>query len=401
MAKKKILVLTSTFPRWRNDTTPPFVFELEKRMVKDFEIHVLAPHFKGAKRFERLEGLKIHRFQYFWPAKLQKLCYEGGILPNLKKNKFLYIQAITLMIFELVSAIRIARKEKINLIHAHWIIPQGIIAVMLKNMFKIPYIITVHGSDAYGLENGFLKKIKQVILTEAKSITVVSNEIKDKLEKDFKNLKIDTISMGVDSNQFNPNRYDPKIKDEYSISGPFLLFVGRLTEVKGVKYLIKAIPLIVKKNPKVKLLIIGSGTLENELKELTHRLKLDKYIIFIGALTNSDLPKYYATADIFVGPSIKTKGGDREGFGLTFVEAAFSNCIPVGTKIGGIPNIIQNNKTGFMVREKNSQSIAKTVIRLLEDEKLRFNIKNNLRTILVPKYRWETVTQKYLNLFRK
>ena len=62
----KVLVLTSTFPRWKNDTTPPFVFELEKRLSKDFEIHILAPHHKGAKKEEIMEGLHVHRFQYFW-----------------------------------------------------------------------------------------------------------------------------------------------------------------------------------------------------------------------------------------------------------------------------------------------------------------------------------------------
>src|SRR4051812_924330 len=103
--KKKVLVLASTFPRWKNDTTPPFVFELEKRLIKDFDINVIAPHYPGAKKYEVIENLKIYRFQYFWPAKFQKLCYDGGILPNLKKNKFLYFQAFTLVFFELLEAV--------------------------------------------------------------------------------------------------------------------------------------------------------------------------------------------------------------------------------------------------------------------------------------------------------
>src|SRR6266550_2379820 len=98
--KKNVLVLASTFPRWDNDTTPPFVFELEKRLAKDFNIFVLAPHFVGARKHERMEGLTVHRFQYFWPSKMQKLCYEGGILPNIKKNKLLIFQGLTLMFFE-------------------------------------------------------------------------------------------------------------------------------------------------------------------------------------------------------------------------------------------------------------------------------------------------------------
>src|SRR5947209_1033664 len=109
--KKKILALASTFPRWKNDTTPPFVLELEKRLSKDFEIFVLAPHFTGAKKYEEIDNLKIYRFQYFWPAKYQKLCYEGGILPNIMKNKFLLFQGITLILFEFIAAMKIIKKE--------------------------------------------------------------------------------------------------------------------------------------------------------------------------------------------------------------------------------------------------------------------------------------------------
>src|SRR6185437_1067651 len=111
MNKKKILVLASTFPRWRNDTTPPFVFELEKRLVNEFDIIVLAPHAKGAQKKETMEGITVQRFQYFWPAKWQKLCYDGGILPNLKKNTFLYVEALTLLFFEFIAAAKIVRRE--------------------------------------------------------------------------------------------------------------------------------------------------------------------------------------------------------------------------------------------------------------------------------------------------
>ncbi len=79
-----VLVLTSTFPRWKNDTTPPFVFELEKRLSPYFNITVLAPHHMNAKERENSEGIHINRFKYFWPSRLQKLCYDGGILPNIK-----------------------------------------------------------------------------------------------------------------------------------------------------------------------------------------------------------------------------------------------------------------------------------------------------------------------------
>ena len=84
--KKKLLVMTSTFPRWKNDTNPPFVYELSKRLVDDFEVTILAPSFPGAKKDEVMDKMTVHRFRYFF-SKFEKLAGSGGILPTLKKKK--------------------------------------------------------------------------------------------------------------------------------------------------------------------------------------------------------------------------------------------------------------------------------------------------------------------------
>jgi glycosyltransferase involved in cell wall biosynthesis len=391
---KKILVLASTFPRWKNDTIPPFVFELEKRLAKDFEIHVLAPHDKGAKKYEIMEQVHVHRFQYFWPAKYETLCSGGGILPNLKRNKLLYIQALTLILFELIAAIKLVKKLKIDLIHAHWIIPQGIVAYTLKKFYNISYIVTTHGGDIYGLQNKLFFNMKKVILENAKSITVVSTAIKKEIHKKINpNLKIEVISMGVDSKLFNPNKYDENLKKKYNINGPLLLFVGRLDERKGIKYLLNALPSIIKMFPKTKLLIIGEGPLEAELKSISTDLNLDKNVIFTGPITHTSLPSFYSTADIYIGPSL------TEGFGLTFVEAAFSGCIPIGTNVGGIPDIIQNNSTGYLVEKHDSINISSNVLKILNDKKLFKKLKSNARSSTTKKFNWDIISKKYSNVF--
>ncbi|HEX8932560.1 MAG TPA: glycosyltransferase, partial [Patescibacteria group bacterium] len=151
--RKTILVLATTFPRWENDTTPPFVYELEKRLAQDFDIAVLVPHYPGSRLTESWQNLSVHRFRYFWPEKLQQLCYDGGIFPNIKKNKWLLLEVPFLLISEFIAAAVIIKEQKTSLIHAHWIIPQGIIALLLNRLFLTPYIITTHGTDVYGMQN--------------------------------------------------------------------------------------------------------------------------------------------------------------------------------------------------------------------------------------------------------
>ncbi len=397
--RKNILVLASTFPRWKNDTTPPFVFELEKRLTKNFNITILAPHHHRAKKSEVMEGLKVKRFQYFWPARFQKLCYEGGILPNLKQNRFLYIQAVSLIFTEFIAALRIIKKGRIDLVHAHWLIPQGIVAYALKKIINTPYIITVHGGDIYGLQNPLVNTLRRVILNNAKTITVVSEAIKKEIiNKYSKDLNIQVISMGVDPKLFNPNKFDPNLKKKYDIQGPLLLFVGRLAEKKGVQYLLQAMPAILKKYPQAKLLIIGEGPLEMQLKSLSAKFQIDKSVIFVGPIPYLDLPKYYATADIFIGPSIKTEEGDTEGFGLTFAEAGLSKCILIGSNIGGITDIILNDKTGFLVKEKSHQDISKKIIAVLTNPKLKEKVENKARKIMLKKFGWNLIIRKYIDI---
>jgi glycosyltransferase involved in cell wall biosynthesis len=399
--KKKILVLASTFPRWKNDTTPPFVFELEKRLTNNFEIYILAPHSKGAKKFEVWDNQKIYRFQYFWPESLQKLCYEGGIIPNLKKNRLLIIQAITLPIFATLAAINILRKEKVDLLHAHWIIPQGIITLLLNKLFKIPYLVTTHGGDIYGLQNPIFNKLKKMVLRNASKVIVVSNDIKRKAINTIdKNLEIEVIPMGVDSKLFNPNKRDLRIKDKYEIKGPFLLFVGRLVEKKGPEYLIRAMEKVLKKFPKAKLLIIGEGTLEERLVKLTDSLNLQKNIHFTGPISNYELPSYYATADIFIGPSIRTKDGDTEGLGLTFVEASFSGCIPIGTNVGGISDVIKNQESGFIVEEKNPKALAASITKILNNKSLEKSLRDRTRSLTLSHFDWSVIKNKYSEIYK-
>lgn len=396
--QKKILVLTSTFPRWKNDSEPPFVFELSKRLGEKFKIYVLAPHFSGAKKYEVIDGLKIYRFQYFWPAKLQKLCYKGGILPNLKFNKLLIFQVPFLLVTELLATIRLVRKIRPVIIHAHWIIPQGLIAGLIKKIFKITYIVTTHGGDIFDLQSKVATQLKKFTLNNTKLTTVVSKTIKQEVLKTINSeLKVKVISMGVDSILFHPNKYDQSIKRKYNLQEYFLLFVGFLVEKKGIGYLIKAMPTIIKKFPKSKLLIIGIGPQEDRLKELAKNLKLEKNIIFLGSLKNSELPKYYATADLLIAPSIRAQKGDLEGLPVVIMEGMATGKPIIATRCGGIPEIVKDGQNGFLVNQKSFRQLADKIVYLLSRPGLIKKMGEKSLSV-AQKYDWQIISQQYIDL---
>ena len=116
MLNGKILVLATTFPRWENDSTPRYVYDLSKRLASKWGMIVLAPHHYGAKKTETHGKLRVKRFSYFKPERLQKLCYDGGIIPNMKKSLLAKIQIPTLIFSEFFSSYSIMKNEKIMMI---------------------------------------------------------------------------------------------------------------------------------------------------------------------------------------------------------------------------------------------------------------------------------------------
>ena len=243
--EKKSLVIASTFPRWKNDSTPRFVYELSERLASYCKIIVLAPHYKGALKKEIMGKVDVRRFAYFKPESMQKLCYGGGIIPNMKSSLLAKMQMPLLIMSEFFASSKIARKENISLVHAHWILPQGFVGVFLKKLFKAPLLVTVHGSDLFPLKNIFYKNLQDFVFRNSDLITVNSEATKNELVKRFPDYtqKIKIIPMGVDVGLFKKMRIKKPKKYE---KNKILLAVGRLSDQKGLQHLIDAMQDIIR-----------------------------------------------------------------------------------------------------------------------------------------------------------
>ncbi len=397
----KLLVVTSTFPRWQNDTDPPFVYELSRHLTDTFKVTIHAPYYPGAKTREIMDGMHVHRFRYFIKP-FEKLAGTTGILPTLKHNKLYYLIVPFFLLSQGISLLLLVRKMQPDVIHAHWIVPQGFTAVLVKRITGIPVVVTAHGGDVFGLQGLAFNIIKRFTLTRADVVTAVSEALADVLSK-LTGLgpEPDCIPMGVNSEIFSPVRVQRKdmMNEKYGLKGPCLLYVGRLTEKKGVRYLIDAMRFVLQAFPLAQLLIVGGGELENDLKNQVAKGGLRQHIQFVGGVPNKELPQYYAAADIFIGPSIVTKQGDTEGFGLTFVEAAMSGCLVIASDTGGIRDIIQDNETGFLVPQKDSEALADKIVYALSHQHEILKIKETARKRCVKKYDWMVVSRRYAELF--
>ncbi len=399
---KKILITTSTFPRWKGDSEPPFISDMAQALSKYFKVYVLVPHAIDAKKAETLGEVEIRRFSYFLPHKWQKLCYSGGIYANLLKNKLNYFLVPFLFLFEMIAVIQLIKKESIDLLYANFILPQGFVGVVLKKVIKVPVIINVLGGDI-GIKNPVLRYFVKYSLKRADHVVALTRAIQDEINKlNIGQIDISVVPLGVYSDLFSPQYRDEKIRKKYvSNNDPLLLFVGRLVEKKGVSYLIEAFPKILKQFENSRLLVVGNGLLANDLKRLVQQLNISDSVYFEGDIDNKKLPQYYASADIFIGPSVIPESGDLEGQGVVFLEAMASGCCTIGTNIGGIPMSVVHEKSGLLVEQKNSQQISQAVIRILEDSNLRSRLKQDGRDHVVNNFDWQVIARTYMDLFGK
>ncbi len=403
----KVLVLTTTFPRWKNDSTTAFVYELSKRLRNEgMEIVVLAPHYEGAKFYEEMEGLKVYRFPYFYPIRYQRLCYDGGILPNLKRSWLARIQVPFLFLSELIFAYKIIRKEKINAMHSHWMVPNGLVAGILRRLLNIPHLSTIHGTDALALNKlPFKNEISSFVFHNSDAISAVSNFIKEKfvemLAQEIRvniSKKIVIQPMGVDTNIFKG--LDKKLlREKYSFGEEFIiLFVGRFLEGKGIKYLLEAMKIVVSNSQDVRMLLAGSGPLEDEIIAKVKELNLESYIQFMGWANKEKLAEFYALADLVVVPSIVTASG-AEGMPTVIVEAMAAGKPVIASDVGGIKDVVVDGFNGFLVKQKRSKEIAEKIIGFMSKSSLYERLSQNA-ALSSKNYDWKVVGSKHAELIR-
>jgi glycosyltransferase involved in cell wall biosynthesis len=211
--------------------------------------------------------------------------------------------------------------------------------------------------------------------------------------------RLEIIPEGVDPGVFNPQQNSSETRKHLEIRGPWILGIGRLIEWKGFRYLIEAMPKILGQHPDAHLTIGGDGPEMSDLRSLVNELGLGAHVSLPGALTRGTVARYMASADVFVGPSIRDSEGNTEGQGAVFVEAMASGCPAIGTRVGGIPDVIQDGHNGLLVPQRDPLALADAVLRVLGDEEgSRAMAERGMETSRL--YSFSEIAKTYSALFR-
>jgi len=396
--RPRVLVLTSTFPRWENDTEPAFIFELSRRLTVSFDVTVLSPRTPGSKRKENMAGLRVIRFPYFFSQWEKLAMHGGGILNQLKTNPAYYLMVPFFLLGQLLAIIRLVRNEHFDLIHAHWLIPQGFIAALGMWIAgkNVPLLCTSHGGDLFALKGKGLQRLKRRIMDKSAALTVVSKAMKKTVvDMGVAPDKVEVIPMGVDlKGLFTPDPGVQRKTDE-------LLFVGRLVEVKGLQILLDAMPKVLAKHPGIRLVVAGAGPLESELRASAAKLNMTDCVDFLGMVPQLKLPSLYQQATLAVFPFIVTKSGVQEGFGLVVVEAMGCCCPVIAGDLPAIQDTVVHEENGLIFPSGNAQVLADSILKLLDDPEFRARLAGEGRKSVVQNFDWEIIAEKYAEIYEK
>lgn len=281
----------------------------------------------------------------------------------------------------------IARQGQYDLVHAYQASQAAGGGWLLKWAYpKIPFMLTVQEGKFLAGQSMLTRFFRYLILKKTDQATAISNYLAKYIVSQNKNVPVAIIPNGVDIDKFKASSINSK-------DNKTIITVSRLVEKNAVKDLIDAIAIVAKKIPDINLLIIGDGYQKNDLMKQVQILGLGENVKFLGEISNDLLPQYLAKASVFVRPSLS------EGLGISFLEAMAMGVPVVATPVGGIVDFLEDGRTGLFCKVGDAQDIAEKIMTLINNEMLRQNIISRAREIILERYTWPSIAEKFRNLY--
>ena len=425
----KVLVIGSVYPRFQEDAEVPWlrtsIAHLKKAGV---EIQVLAPAYKGLKSHD-IDGTHVNRFRYA-PASWEILTHEEGAPSKMASKPWLQLLAIPYIINGFFQCIRICRKWKPDVIHAHWPFPHAYIALGAAKLFRIPLVLNFHGAELLLIrKKKWVKPLLKFAIGQAQAIFANSSFTAGKI-KALRNVNVEWSPYGttLETRETNegesfplasaanaasatPSSGDtPQLPVPHPVNGKFkILFVGRHIERKGITYLIEAAKYLPRDNFEIR--IVGVGDLTEQLKQQAALLDERREtkdertqsasIIFTGKLSPEDLANEYKTANVFVLPAIVDSKGDTEGLGVVLIEAMELDLPIVASNVGGIPDVVIDNESGILVPEKDPVALADAFKRLAADPSLTERLLAGARKRISECFTWDGIIERQIDVYNK
>jgi glycosyltransferase involved in cell wall biosynthesis len=374
-----VLTLTPFYPNDRDATNGCFISEpldwLARTGVRN-TVYAVQPFYR-TRRGANDATAKAHWFRY--------ISLPGGFgLPI--AGVFLFAQ--------IIGRVReLHRSQRIDLIHAHAPLPCGHAAMLLSAELKIPYVVSVHGLDAFSTEQvggragEWCRRISQRVYRSSRRGICISERVREQvLEGTGQNCRTSVVYNGVNPEIFSPG-------SEPLSGGPVILSVGNLIPIKGHEVLVRAVAALTAEFPELTLDIIGRGPEQSRLQNLAQQLGIGDSVRFLGLQSRHHVAAAMRRCTVFVLPS------RYEGLGCVYLEAMSTAKPVIGCRGQGIAEIIRHGWNGFLVGPDNERELILTIAMLLRDKSARHNIGIAARDTILERFTLASQTEGLARIY--
>jgi glycosyltransferase involved in cell wall biosynthesis len=359
---KIVLIVHYFLPKWLGGTEIATYYLAEHLAQRGHEVHVITLLDDG----------------------LQEECYEKGFY--IHRLRLAKIRLVGTFAFS-INIVKMIRKINPDIVHVQSL-SCSFPALILKKIWHTPYVVWGQGSDVYG-PDWFTKISLRTTIKNADFVIALSEDMKRAVQHIY-NREIAIVPNGIELEEY----IDKLQMQRKEHTEQRILFVGRLSPEKGVQYLLQAMQVIHGKIPDAKLAIVGYGVEGRGLEELAASLGIRECVDFVGKVPHERIPDYMQQADVFVLPSLS------EGLPVVILEAMASGLPIIATRVGGLPDIIEEGVNGYLVEAKNPDAIAEKLLILIKSDNgcTKISINNKKKAQM---FAWDSIAEKLEKIYMK
>lgn len=382
----KIMMLSWEYPPKVIGGLARAVADLSQALVTaGHEVTVVTGDWPDCQLVETVQGVKVERVNQFFPKPLS------------------FLEEVHFINYHLIQkGIELLKSTSFDLLHAHdWLVAPS--AKVLKQAWQIPLVATIHATEwgrNNGLHNAFQRHISDLewwLTYEAAEVICCSEYMRGELRQIFQlpEDKLEVIPNGVRAQDFAATHAKlEQWRNSWALQNEqIVLYVGRHVYEKGIDLLLEAAPKIMQHNPRAKFIIAGTGPLKTELQSKAWSMGLGQKVLFPGFVDDLTRNSLYRLADVAVFPS------RYEPFGIVALEAMAGQTPVIVSDIGGFAETVQHNYNGLTFYAGNANSLADNVLRVLADQDLRENLKNQASQDVVAKYNWKQIALQTVEVY--
>lgn len=399
----KILMLASSLPLYPGEPTAPFIEEIAAGVAaRGHQVTLLAPWHPGLRRASTERGVNLRFFRYAPHPALNVWGYAQALVSDTQlKRRALAVTPLALAASCAALLRELTGPTRYDLVHAHWVLPNGPPAALAAALVGLPLVVSLHGSDIYMAEQGWpFALTAAATFRRAQAITACSSDLH------LRALRLGApapdsrvILYGVNPGFFKP---DPaahaSVRAELGLAtdAPLVVGLGRLVAKKGFGVLLDAWPLVQAQHPKATLVIVGYGDLRIALEKQAAQLGISASVRFTGQLERSRAAAYLAAADVFALPIVR-EGVD--GLPNVLLEAMGAGRAVVAANVAGVPDVITDHEHGLIVPEADPAALAAGIARLLTDRPLAARLGNAARQRITHELTWEQTAARFEQVY--